>query len=146
MKCVLFVCTCWLECNQQFSAAYCSQSAWAAAILVRGIYRKLRQDLCWIYTYIYRHALCTSHTCGARSGSPFSHGPLNPDSRSGPNTGSTQMCVHTAIIVWCQYAGNPVVEKMAFHGALLLFIFFWLRWRRLRLARARIRKIPAVSW
>ena len=27
MKCVLFVCACRLECNQQLSAAYCSQSA-----------------------------------------------------------------------------------------------------------------------
>ena len=28
---------------------------------------------------------------------PLSHGPLNPDSRSESNPGSTQMCVHTAI-------------------------------------------------
>ena len=76
--------------------------------------------------------------------SPLSHGPLNPDSRSGSNPGLTQMCVHTAIIAWCQYVGNPV-EKMAFNEALLLFIFFWVRWRRLCLARARIRRIPAAQ-
>ena len=34
---------------------------------------------------------------------------------------------------------------MAFNEALLLFIFFWLRWRRLHLARARIRRIPAAQ-
>ena len=77
--------------------------------------------------------------------SPLSHGPLNPDSRSGSNPGSTQMYVHTAIIAWRQYVGNPVVEKMAFNEALLLFIFFWLRWRRLRLARARRRRIAAAQ-
>ena len=33
---------------------------------------------------------------------------------------------------------------MAFK-ALLLFIFFWVRWRRLRLAQARIRRIPAAQ-
>ena len=34
---------------------------------------------------------------------------------------------------------------MAFNEALLLFIFFWLRWRRLRLARARRRRIAAAQ-
>ena len=76
--------------------------------------------------------------------SPLSHGPLNSDSQSGSNPGSTQMCVHT-VIVWHQYVGNPVVEKMAFNEALLLFIFFWLRWRRLRLARARRWRITAAQ-
>ena len=50
------------------------------------------------------------------------------------------MCIHTAII-----GGNPVVEKMAFNEALLLFIFFWLHWRRLRLAQAGRRRIAAVQ-
>ena len=34
---------------------------------------------------------------------------------------------------------------MAFNKTLLLFIFFWLRWRRLRLARARRRRIAAAQ-
>ena len=98
------------------------------------------------YIYIYTDMLSVLliHV-GLAQARPFSHGSLNRDSRSGPNMGSTQMCVHTAIIAWCQYAGNPVVEKTAFNEALLLFIFFWLRWRRLRLARARIRRIPAAQ-
>ena len=70
MKCVLFVYARQLESNQQLSAAYCSQSARAAAILVmRNIIIK-----CYGKTYngyiIYRHARCTSRACGARSGSP----------------------------------------------------------------------------
>lgn len=56
-----------------------------------------------------------------------------------------QMCLHTAIIVRSQYVGNPVVEKMAFNEALLLFICFWLHWRRLHLARARRRRIAAAQ-
>lgn len=54
------------------------------------------------------------------------------------------MCVHMAIVAWHQYVGNPVVEKMAFNEALLLFIFFSLHWRRLRLAQARRRRIAAA--
>ena len=77
---------------------------------------------------------------------PLSHGPLNSDSQSGSNSGSTQMCVHTGnIAVRRQYVGNPVVEKMAFNEVLLLFIFFWLRWRRLRLAQARIRRTQVAQ-
>ena len=41
--------------------------------------------------------------------------------------------------------GNPVVEKMAFNEELLLFTFFWLCRRRLRLARARRRRIAAAQ-
>ena len=77
---------------------------------------------------------------------PLSHGPLKSDSQSGSNPGSTQMCVHTGnIAMRRQYVGNPIVEKMAFNETLLVFIFFWLRWRRLRLARARIRSTQAVQ-
>ena len=50
-----------------------------------------------------------------------------------------------AIIAWRQFVGNLVVEKMAFNEALLLFTFFWLRWRRLRLARARRQRIAAAQ-
>ena len=91
--------------------------------------------------------VCVKYSCGTWDCffTPLSHGPLNPDLRSGSNPGSTQMCVHTAIIAWRQYVGNLVVEKMAFNEALLLFIFFWLRWRRLRLARARRRRIAAAQ-
>ena len=68
--------------------------------------------------------------CWHNTIAPLSHGPFNPDSRSGSNPGLTQ----------CAF-----IQKMAFNEALLLFIFFWLRWRRLRLARARIRRIPAAQ-
>ena len=40
---------------------------------------------------------------------------------------------------------NLVVEKMEYNEALLLFTFFWLRWRRLRLAQARRRRIAAAQ-
>ena len=68
--------------------------------------------------------------CWHNTIAPLSHGPLNPDSRSRSNAGSTQ-CAFT--------------HKMAFNEALLLFILFWLRWSRLRLALARIRRIPAAQ-
>ena len=55
------------------------------------------------------------------------------------------MYIHTAIIERCQYVGTPVVEKMAFKEALLFVHRSQLRWSRLRLARARIRRIAEAQ-
>ena len=58
------------------SAAYCLQLAREAAILVmRNTYIESygKTHKGYIYIYIYRHAHCTSRTCGARSGSPQLH-------------------------------------------------------------------------
>ena len=56
------------------SAAYCLQLARAAAILVmRNTYIESYGKTHNGYIYIYRHAHCTSRTCGAHSGSPQLH-------------------------------------------------------------------------
>ena len=73
---------------------------------------------------------------------PLSHGPLNPDSRSGSNLGSTQMCVHTAILLR-DVSTWEIELSRKWHST--KHFFFWLRWRRQRLARSRRRRILAAQ-
>ena len=50
-----------------------------------------------LFYFCFHSNLQPNSTCVVAH-SPLSHGPLNPDSRLGSNLGSTQMCVHMAII------------------------------------------------
>ena len=75
MKCVLFVCACRLECNQQLSAAYCSQSASCGHFGNEEYiesYGKTYDGYIYIYIYIQTRLLYYSYMWGSLRLAPSS--------------------------------------------------------------------------